>query len=215
MSRLRRFNRSVLLDGSDFQADIDDSGIPDLPMDTDEQEELIERFEISNTLRNKRYANTLSLTYLLFSGLCLMMASKAHGREMALLVLQSLSIICSMVLARYELMHSYPIFGGFSIYINNSRIQVLNVVLIVLIEWIGFASHDPWSSQLFRQIPVVLFLITRTLKKWSEDMEQELNQLRKMKYRYKNAWGVIFVLLFGTINPWTSSYQRSPVDRPK
>lgn len=187
MSRLRRFNRSVLLDGSGFQADNDDSEIPDLPMDTDEQEELIERFEISNTLRNKRYAHTLSLTYLLFSGLCLMMASKAHGREMALLVLQSLSIICSMVLARYELMHSYPIFGGFSIYINNSRIQVLNVVLIVLIEWIGFASHDPWSSQLFRQIPVVLFLITRTLKKWSGDMEQELNQLRKMKYRYKNA----------------------------
>lgn len=185
MPRLRRFERNVLLQRSSSYGD--DHVVPDLPMDTEEQEELIEKFEISNTLRNKRYANTLSLTYLLFSGLCLIMASKTHGREMALLILQSQSIICSMVLARYELMHSYPIFRSVSIHINNSRIQVFNIILIVLIEWIGFAAHDSWISQLFRQIPLVLFLITRTLKKWSGDMEQELYQLRKMKYKYKNA----------------------------
>lgn len=187
MSRLRRFNRTILFESAGLQPERDEYDIPDLPMDTQDQEDLIERFEVSNNLRNKRYANTLSLTYLLFSGLCLMMASKAQGREKALLVLQSQSIICSMVFARYELMHSYLLFRMFPIYIDNSRIQLLNVVLLILIEWVGFATHGSWSSQLFRQIPVVLFFIAHTLRKWTGDMEQELDELRKMKYKYKNA----------------------------
>ncbi|QLL32226.1 hypothetical protein HG536_0C03950 [Torulaspora globosa] len=183
MSRLRKIDRDILsgraIDG--------DEEIPDHPMDSEEQEELIQKFEVNNSLLNKRCANVLSLTYLLFSGFCVMLAGKAQGRETGLFVLIAQSIICSMILARYELMHSYTIFRRYSIHINNSRIQKVNVILIVLIEWIGFEAHKSWRMFMFRQIPLIFFLITKILKKWSNEMEKELNQLRKMKYKYKNA----------------------------
>lgn len=183
MSRLRKFDRGIL--GGGIHGD--DDQIPDLPIDTQDQEELIQKFEVNNSLRNKRHANVLSLTYLLFAGLCVMLASKVRGRERALFVLESQSIICSMILARYELMHYYPLFGKFSIYIDNSRIQKFNIILIVLIEWIGFQADNGWILFSFRQLPLVFFVITKVLKKWSNEMENELNQLRKLKYKYKNA----------------------------
>lgn len=183
MSRLRKLDRSIL----SGRANGEDHDIPDLPMDTEEQEELIQKFEVNNSLRNKRYANVLSLTYLLFSGLCIILATRSQGREMALFVLVAQSIICSMILARYELMHSYTIFRRFSVHIDNSRIQKVNLMLIVLIEWIGHQADDSWKKFTFRQVPLIFFLITKTLKRWSNDMEKELNQLREMKYKYKNA----------------------------
>ncbi|QLQ80484.1 hypothetical protein HG537_0D04840 [Torulaspora globosa] len=183
MSRLRKLDRKIL----SGRATDRDEEIPDHPMDSEEQEELIQKFEANNTLLNKKCANVLSLIYLLFSGFCIMLAGSTQGRERGLLVLIAQSIICSMILARYELMHTYAIFRRYSIHIDNSRIQKLNIVLIVLIEWIGFEGHNGWKMFMFHQLPLVLFLITKILKKWSIEMEKELNQLRKMKYKYKNA----------------------------
>lgn len=183
MSRLRKIDRKVLT-GRAF--DVGEE-IPDHPMDSEEQEELIQKFEVNNSLLNKRCANVLSLTYLLFSGFCVMLAGRTQGRERGLFVLIAQSIICSMILARYELMHNYTIFRRYSIHIDNSRIQKVNIVLIVLIEWIGFEAHSGWKMFMFHQLPLIFFLITEILKKWSNEMEKELNQLRKLKYKYKNA----------------------------
>lgn len=166
----------------------DDNEISILPMDTEDQEELIQKFELSNSVRNKRYVNILSLSYLVCSGLFLILATKRSGKEASFLVMGAQSIICSMITVRYELTTDYIVFKRLKLHVDNSRIQKLNLVLLVLIEWIGLTLFQgSLTSQMFCQLPILLFMMAFFLNRWARDMEEELNQLRGMKYKYKDA----------------------------
>lgn len=189
MSRLRRFNRRIFRDGTGIGVDSeDDNEISILPMDTEEQEELIQKFELSYNVRNKRYVNILSLSYLICSGLFLIFGTKRSGKEASFLVMGAQSIICSMITIRYELTSDYVVFKKLKLHVDNSRIQKLNLVLLVLIEWIGLTHFQgSLTSQMFCQLPILLFMMAFSVNRWARDMEEELNQLREMKYKYKNA----------------------------
>mgnify|MGYP003365970472 CR=1 FL=1 len=183
MARLRKFDRDIL-----WTAGGDDGDSVLGPMDTDEQEELIQKFELSNRTRNKRYVNILSLCYMLCSGVFLLLATKTSGKEMAMFVLSTQSIICSMINVRYELVNDFVLFHKVKLHIENSTLEKMNLVLVLLVEWIGLAhcEHD-LVIKIFIQMPLILFLIAIFIKNWSRDMGDQLNLLRGMKYKYKNA----------------------------
>ncbi|CAI4959406.1 AVN_HP_G0012410.mRNA.1.CDS.1 [Saccharomyces cerevisiae] len=65
MSRLRRFNRKILSLSSDYTHDSesDQEDVSILPLDTEEQEELIQKFETNAHITNKLYINLLSILY--------------------------------------------------------------------------------------------------------------------------------------------------------
>ncbi|QLG73267.1 hypothetical protein HG535_0E03510 [Zygotorulaspora mrakii] len=184
MSRLRKFDRNILWNGA---SDTDDNQLMG-PLDTEEQEELIQKFELSNTARNKGYVNILSLCYMMCSGVFLILASNKSGKEKVMFALCTQALICSMINVRYELRNDFIIFRKIKVHIENSTLQRTNVILIVLIEWIGLAHfEDHTMIKIFVQLPLILFVTAILIKNWSRDMADQLNQLRKMKYKYKNA----------------------------
>lgn len=190
MSRLRKFNRNVLklsADGREGNSDGDDEfGMT--PLDIDEQEEIIQKFEVSAHIRNTRYSNILSLSYLVTCGFFLILAGRCKGIYSVLFVLGGQSMLFSCVTLRYELINDYSIFKMVKLRIDNHKIHILNIIILVSIFWICFVHlHESFVSQMFFQLPLILYIIATFIKSWAKEMEEELASLRGLKYKYKNA----------------------------
>lgn len=203
MSRVRRFNSKILgftnaestFDGLTnrynqknkwYQQNINDWDIG--PLDFDEQEELIQRFEQNNYLTNKWMIDMMSALYLVLAGLFLMLATKTNRSISCLLLGDVQSILCSCITLRYNLTNDFIVTRQFKLRVNNSTINTLNFVLLILFEWIivnHLGSQFKW--QIFLQIPLMLFIITLLIRKWNNDMDVELSELRNLKYKYKSA----------------------------
>lgn len=203
MSRVRRFNSKILgftndestFDGLTnrynqknkwYQQNINDWDIG--PLDFDEQEELIQRFEQNNYLTNKWMIDMMSALYLVLAGLFLMLATKTNRSISCLLLGDVQSILCSYITLRYNLTNDFIVTRQFKLRVNNSTINTLNFVLLILFEWIivnHLGSQFKW--QIFLQIPLMLFIITLLIRKWNNDMDVELSELRNLKYKYKSA----------------------------
>lgn len=203
MSRVRRFNSKILgftndestFDGLTnrynqknkwYQQNINDWDIG--PLDFDEQEELIQRFEQNNYLTNKWMIDMMSALYLVLAGLFLMLATKTNRSISCLLLGDVQSILCSCITLRYNLTNDFIVTRQFKLRVNNSTINTLNFVLLILFEWIivnHLGSQFKW--QIFLQIPLILFIITLLIRKWNNDMDVELSELRNLKYKYKSA----------------------------
>lgn len=204
MSRVRKFNSKILgftndestFDGLTnrynqknkwYQQNINDWDIG--PLDFDEQEELIQRFEQNNYLTNKWMIDMMSALYLVLAGLFLMLATKTNRSISCLLLGDVQSILCSCITLRYNLTNDFIVTRQFKLRVNNSTINTLNFVLLILFEWIivnHLGSQFKW--QIFLQIPLMLFIITLLIRKWNNDMDVELSELRNLKYKYKSAW---------------------------
>lgn len=204
MSRVRRFNSKVLgfsipdsmlgtLTNKNIKEgewgegeEVNDWDLT--PLDSQEQEELIEKFEKNNYLINKSIVDVMTVLYLFLAGLFLVLATKTD-RSISCLLLGSIqSIICSCITLRYNLMNDFILKSQFKLRVNNSTINTINCVLIVFFEWI-IINHleDQFKWQFFLQIPLVLFIVTLVIRKWNGEMEKELSELRHLKYKYKNA----------------------------
>lgn len=203
MSRVRKFNSKILgftndestFDGLTnrynqknkwYQQNINDWDIG--PLDFDEQEELIQRFEQNNYLTNKWMIDMMSALYLVLAGLFLMLATKTNRSISCLLLGDVQSILCSCITLRYNLTNDFIVTRQFKLRVNNSTINTLNFVLLILFEWIivnHLGSQFKW--QIFLQIPLMLFIITLLIRKWNNDMDVELSELRNLKYKYKSA----------------------------
>ncbi|CCD27447.1 uncharacterized protein NDAI_0K02560 [Naumovozyma dairenensis CBS 421] len=192
MSRLRQFNNKILEIGQEnsFTRDTDDIDdmVPIVPIDSQEQEELIEKFTLNNHLRNNWYIKVFTICFLLCAGLFLQSATTKHTDHTFLFLICFQSIICTCITLRYELLHDYKIFGLKMIRVKNSTINAINCILLVLIGWISSSSFKEQSIIfLISQLPLLLFIIGALLKKWIKDMELEVAGLRNMKYKYKNV----------------------------
>ena len=203
MSRVRRFN-SRLLGFTSGDSTFDrltnrynqknewfgqDSTDWDIgPLDFDEQEELIQRFERTNYSINRWMIDLMSTLYLILAGLFLVLATKTNRSISCLLLGDIQSILCSCITLRYNLMNDFIITRQIKLRVNNSTINTLNSVLLILFEWIILNYlEDQFKWQVILQIPVILFTITLLIRKWNNDMEIELSELRNLKYKYKNA----------------------------
>ncbi|CAL9728899.1 hypothetical protein MOUN0_F01288 [Monosporozyma unispora] len=203
MSRVRRFNSKVLgfsipentlgkltnrnfKDGEGSDEEINDWDLT--PLDSQEQEELIQKFEQNNYSINKSIVNVMTMVYLVLAGLFLMLSTKTDKSISCLLLGDIQSIICSCITLRYNLTNDFIITRQFKLRVNNSTINTINCVLLVLFEWV-IINHleDQFKWQVFLQIPLLLFIITLFIRKWNGDMERELSELRHLKYKYKNA----------------------------
>ncbi|KAK5782408.1 uncharacterized protein PWA37_005415 [Arxiozyma heterogenica] len=203
MSRVRRFNSKILgftngesaFDGLTnrynqknkwYQQNINYWDIG--PLDFHEQEELIQRFEQNNYSTNKWMIDMMSALYLVLAGLFLILATTTYRSISCLLLGDVQSILCSCITLRYNLTNDFIVTRQFKLRVNNSTINTLNFVLLILFEWI-IVNHlgGQFKWQIFLQIPLMLFIITLLIRKWNNDMDAELSELRNLKYKYKSA----------------------------
>lgn len=204
MSRVRRFNLEVLgiqtpdhilssltrrlnrTGDRQLKEEIKDWDLT--PLDSEEQEELINKFEVSNYSINHSIINFLTALYLLLSGFFLIMGTKTDHAISCVLLTGIQSILCSCITLRYNLTNDFIITRKVKYRINNSTINTINSVILVLIEWVSvnhLEGQRIW--QLILQLPLLLFIVTILIKKWNRDMEKELDELRQLKYKYKNV----------------------------
>ncbi|SJM85205.1 uncharacterized protein ZBIST_2104 [Zygosaccharomyces bailii] len=181
MPELKRLHRPAIV-SSAFKDD--DEDFPMQPMDTEEQEELIQRLEKANSSRNSRYMNILTILYAVSGFLFLLLMLRVHGKEFFLYAMGFFSITLSLISLRYETATDYRMFTVSHIYVNNYVVRTSNVILLVLVEWLAFATS---SLKGLSQLPFLLFIVSILMRKWSKSMESELSSLRSMKYKYKNA----------------------------
>ncbi|EJS43700.1 YGR016W [Saccharomyces arboricola H-6] len=190
MSRLRRFNRKILGLSSAYthESDTDQNEVSILPLDTEEQEELIQKFEVNAHVTNKLYINVLSVLYLLYGGLLMIFVRKAQGHIKLALLAGANSLICSCITLRYDIINDYFLFKTFKLRVSNFSINILNVVLLVFMSWISFNHVMEDKKTLFcLQVPMILFWVAVVVKRWARNMEDEIADLRRLKYKYKNA----------------------------
>ncbi|CCH62069.1 hypothetical protein TBLA_0G01220 [Henningerozyma blattae CBS 6284] len=188
MSRLRRVNRKVL-----------EMGVEDFPMDTSEQDKLIEKFEKENIVRDKRYINVIFGSLLIISLFYPYLLNNDHLMDKELikskkylktaLSIGSRSIQCSAITLRYEVLRDYEILNKIKMKIDNNKINLVNIILIILANWI-IVSH--WEDLQFielviLEIPVMIFVLTISIKRWGFQIETSIDELRGLKYEYKNV----------------------------
>ena len=130
----------------------------------------------------------ITALYLIFAILFLILTTKTNLSISCLLLGAIQSIVCSCITLRYNLTNDFIITRQFKVRVNNSTINTMNLVLLILFEWI-ILNHleNQFKWQIFLQIPLILFIITLLIRKWDNDMGIELSELRKLKYKYKNA----------------------------
>lgn len=194
MIRLGRAGRRRLnalhsdTDGSG-DGDIDSLIAGDLPMDIDDQEFLIKKFEVRNYRSNQAIINALNILYLIAAGLFLYMSFRAPSRQTAsILVANFYSILSTCVTLRYEIRNDYQIFRKIKLTLGNSTVNILNGIVLTLVLWISLTRFEgEYLLQFLFQIPLFLHLITILLKKWAKEMELQLSELRELKYKYKSV----------------------------
>ncbi|KAL3231085.1 putative membrane protein [Nakaseomyces bracarensis] len=193
MSRIRRFNRKILGYDTDLMDDIDQDRnggivIPHGPIDSDEQDELIEKFEVNLIVKNRWYINTLSLSYLICAGMFLLLLTRKKNISPAPLALGLNSIICSFFSLRYQMVNDYKILDTLKFTIDNKKIDILNTMLLLLILWITVNDyHGKLLLAIFLQLPLLLFIVVLTVKSMINEADEELGRLRNLKYKYKDA----------------------------
>lgn len=181
MPELKRLHRYTV--NSHIFSD-DDDGLLMQPMDTEEQEELIQQLEKGNAIRNRRYVNALTAIYIICGLLFLLQMQRTHGKEFCLYTMGVLGIALSVISLRYEMVTDYRMFVTSQVYIDNCAVRMSNVVVLILMEWLALTDL-PLKS--LSQLPFLLFIVSLLVRKWSKSMDSELNSLRNMKYKYKNA----------------------------
>ncbi|CAI4062106.1 uncharacterized protein SKDI_07G2700 [Saccharomyces kudriavzevii IFO 1802] len=190
MSRLRRFNRKILGFSTDYthEGESDQDEVSVLPLDTEEQEELIQKFEVNAHVTNKLYINILSVLYLLYGGLLMMIVRKSRGHIKLAVLAGANSLICSCITLRYNIINDYFLFKKFKLRVSNFSINILNIALLVFMGWISFNHVMEDKKTLFcLQVPMFLFWVAMLVKRWARKTEDEIADLRRMKYKYKNA----------------------------
>lgn len=191
MSRLRKFNRGVL---ARVNGDPDsDNEIPMHPMDIEEQKELICNMELKNLSHNNQTLQLLSIAYVIACGVFLSLALKVRklgsnaSLNKRLLLFSINSIICSLLNLRYDFSKSFAITRKTTVMVTSRRINFINSVLLLLITWEVTDKVDHLILQLLFHVPLMLFGLSVVSKKWIHDMEEDINSLRGLKYKFKNA----------------------------
>ncbi|AMD22357.1 HGR018Cp [Eremothecium sinecaudum] len=196
MSRLRRFNDSVLKFSQNGNDDRRGSHYFDevdfLPLDTDEQEQLIQKIELSNSTKNDKYLRRLGFLYLLCGGgmLALATAMKMHqsfSKYRLLLLVSVQSIGCSFVYLRYSAV--WHILQRFRIPFNiDSRaINIINMSILLTITWVVSGKNNNYSALVLLHIPHLLFIIAILVTRWVATIDTDIKMLRSSKYKFKNA----------------------------
>ncbi|CUS22879.1 LAQU0S07e02212g1_1 [Lachancea quebecensis] len=191
MSRVRKFNRDVL---SKIRSDSDtDEDIPLHPMDIEEQEELISKLEFKNLSSNNQNIQLLSIAYVVCCGVFLSLVMKVRkirgdtSMYKRLLLYSVNSIICSLLNLRYDLIKDFAVSNAIKVRITSRRINIINCILLLLLTWEVTGKVDTILLQLLFHVPLLLFCLSVISKKWIFDLDEELNGLRGLKYKFKNA----------------------------
>ncbi|SCV05205.1 LANO_0H02366g1_1 [Lachancea nothofagi CBS 11611] len=191
MSRLRKFNRGVLdrINGGDDS----DNEIPMHPMDVEEQEEYISNLELRNVCSNSKIVQLLSIAYMVCCGVFLSLVVKVKrlggdaSTHKRLLLFSINSVICSLITLRYEIMKDFSISRSLGVRITTQRINALNCMLLLLITWEVSEKVDKFGLRVLFHVPLVLFSLSVISKKWMSELEDEINSLRGLKYKFKNV----------------------------
>ncbi|SCU97010.1 LAME_0F18206g1_1 [Lachancea meyersii CBS 8951] len=191
MSRLRRFNRSVLdkVNGNDG----DDSGILMHPLDEEEQEEYVSDLELRNNSSNNQAVQILSVAFVVCCGVflsLLMKVRKLDGDTMTykrLLLFSINSTICSLITLRYDIIKDFKVSRSISVRITTRRIDAVNCILLLLISWEVSEKVDKYSLGVLLHVPLMLFGVSQVSKRWMDQLDNEISSLRGLKYKYKNV----------------------------
>ena len=113
---------------------------------------------------------------------------KSRGQVKLALLAGANSLICSCITLRYNIINDYLLFSKFKLRVSNFSINTLNIVLLVFMGWISF-NHvmEDKKTLFYLQVPMVLFWVAVIVKRWAQNMEDEIADLRRLKYKYKNA----------------------------
>ncbi|KAM3162736.1 hypothetical protein ACU8KH_02996 [Lachancea thermotolerans] len=191
MSRVRKFNRGVL---SKIHSDSDtDEDIPLHPLDIEEQEELISKLEFRNVSSNNYNIQLLSVAYVVCCGVFLSLVMKVQkirgdtSMYKRLLLYSVNSIICSLLNLRYDLTKDFALSRAVKVRITSRKINIINCILLLLLTWEVTGKVDKILLQLLFHVPLLLFSLSVVSKKWICDLDEELNGLRGLKYKFKSA----------------------------
>ncbi|SCU92617.1 LAFA_0F11760g1_1 [Lachancea sp. 'fantastica'] len=193
MSRLRKFNRGVLdrIHGNDDG----DSEMPMHPMDVEEQEEFISSLELRNNASNNQIVQILSVAYVVCCGvfLSLVVRVKKLGKEdqtstyKRLFLFSINSIICSLITLRYEIIKDVSVSRSVGVRISNARINGVNCILLLLISWEVADKVEKMPLRALFHVPLVLFVLSQISRRWMNQLQVEISNLRGLKYKYKNV----------------------------
>lgn len=196
MSRLRKVDRAVLRDL--LEEDDDDESYRDisfLPIGTEEQEDMIHKFELRNSEKNDNYLQILTLVYLFFCGIFIVLTTRVQRTELEvtsckrIMLFSIQSIAYSLINLRYEFIHDFFRSHRFKIGVtfSNKGLNILNLVMLILLTWIVLNQVASGLLKIFFHVPHVLFIISIVVKRWMSAVDLELYQLRSLHHKFKSA----------------------------
>ncbi|CCE65270.1 hypothetical protein TPHA_0K01370 [Tetrapisispora phaffii CBS 4417] len=197
MSRLRKINRALLGIGYDNE-------VGDIPLDIDEQEELINKLEIINYDNNKQYINFLTILNLIICGIYIFLIKKYSNRLIKIIFVLSLqSMLLSLIILRYNIIiKDLPMINKFKFKfnINNNKLNILNIIIIITINWLFYSNYKEISSvadktnkntsvllHIFIFLPSLQYIISNLTIYWIKLLNNDITDLRTLKYKYKSA----------------------------
>ncbi|GCE98615.1 hypothetical protein ZYGM_004636 [Zygosaccharomyces mellis] len=155
-----------------------------MPLDIDDQEELIQQLEKGNTKRNHLYVNTLTGIYTICGISFLYQIRRSEGKKFWVFGLGCASIALSIMGVRHEIINDFQVLMSSQFQVSHLVIQRFNVAILALVEWLALTELP---LEIVFQVPLFLFVVSILSKRWVRSMESEITGLRGMKYKYKSA----------------------------
>lgn len=196
MSRLRKFDNEILNQMlQDEEDENGDFGMSFLPMDTEEQEDLIQKLELRNNLKNDSFLRVLTVIYLVCCGMFVLLATKIKRKDNELfshkkiLLFSAQSISCSIVNLRYDFFQNLLKVRRMKMRFSftNTGLNILNFVILIFLSWIIHNQIHSVALILLLHIPHVLFIASVVVKKLITSFNFEIGQLRSLQYKFKNV----------------------------
>lgn len=155
-------------------------GLQTAPIDSAEQDELIELVKLDNLNTNRLFINILTVLYLLPIPLFIHLK---HYRSIPVPSFLSICVqICSIIAIRY--LWFVPLQGHWRHLTDPILFAVFTNALALYV--LSFHSWNNKKSLLF-VFPVISSVSSTLVHHWMESLDRSIDDLKGLKYKYKSA----------------------------
>ncbi len=161
----------------------------DLPIDEDEQEELLELLKTDNIQTNKVFINIFTIIYLI--PIPLFIHLKYFRTSSTISFLSIVSLVLSLIKIRYLHVINFANFESsivqrLSILYKPLVFNVLNLIISSIVLMIRY-EQGVVDLNLLYFIPFLASVSSILLMYWILELDNDITSLSKLKYKYKSA----------------------------
>jgi len=160
----------------------------DMPLDTEDQEELVQLLRLDNLQTNKIFINIFSIIYLI--PLPFFIHLKYCRVNSVASFLSILSLVLSLIKVRYLHFLNFQsiessLVERVNFLFNSTVFNVLNLIISMVV--ILQRYDQGWDLNLIYYVPIIACISSILLMYWIIELDNDIDGLGKLKYKYKSA----------------------------